>query len=791
MAVTRPRLRVLLLCDDNPANANTLLDHIHSFGMYSRHKIKRFNPRWAERNRTLDFNEFDVVVVHWSLSLIHDHYLHTSFRDRLARFRGLKVQFVQDDYRWVDRMTAEQRRVGINVVFTLVSSEHFDKIWTPRLPGVRLVSVLPGYVPRELLDRPYRPIADRELDIVYRGREVPWWLGWLGQDKVLIGHGVKARAGSAGLKVDIAWTEADRIYGCRWIEFLRNSRTTIGCEGGASISDFDGSIEQAVVDYVKSHPGATFEDVHAAILAPHEGNVPMNVMTPRLFEAAALRTALVLFPGRYSDVLEPWRHYIPLEKDFSNFDAVARLIKDDQFLTELTERTYAEVAKAPRSSLQGMVADFDRVVDEEGLRRARRPMVGYGMTVAQSRTSNFIRTRSTALPAGVTHWRPRSQVQMRPATQLKQAAVKGYVALRATSRSRYRTALLWRSVMTRSRSGAPGMAVALQEIVKLDILCRARSGRLTAGDTFQTSPVLLPDGVLELRSVVAGERDPESAGSAEVLRALHDGEVHSLVWNHSAIASSVYHAWWRKRWIAIWVGPDGRYEFRSIKSLLQSDRNLAIRIIEPALSKAESADQVTEPRSRRSSSLPSEIPLHVRRLANDPLGYLARVWIMARVIAPNSAYRSVLALHLLEPRLRSVRQVNAVLGDLLRLDALTRLCKSDGGLTVRLDRDPDSGHWLYVTGADLLVPISSREPMPADSPLRVTWDHSAVSSSLSIPAGIGPAVKVSLGATGVYEFGTIEALAQSQPSLLRSILPTPVQREQSPGAASVAPTMTA
>jgi hypothetical protein len=791
MAVTRPRLRVLLLCDDNPSNANTLLDHIKSFGMYSRHKIKRFNPRWAERSRTLDFNEFDVVVVHWSLSLIHDHYLHTSFRDRLARFGGLKVQFVQDDYRWVDRMTAEQRRVGINVLFTLVSPENFDKIWTPRLPGVRLVSTLPGYVPGELLDRPYKPIAGRELDIVYRGREVPWWLGRLGQDKVLIGHGVKARAGGAGLKVDIAWTEADRIYGDRWNDFLGNSRTTIGCEGGASISDFDGSIEQAVVDYVKSHPGATFEDVHSAILAPYEGNVPLNVMTPRLFEAAALRTALVLFPGQYSGVLEPWRHYIPLEKDFSNFDAVAHLIKDDQYLTELTQRTYDEVAKAPRSSLQGMVAEFDGIIDEEGLRRARRPMVGYGMTVAQSRTSNFIRTRSAALPAGVVRWRPRSQVPVRPAARLKQAAAKGYVALRATSRSRYRVALLWRSVMARSRTGAPRMAVALQEIVKLDILCRARSGRLTAGDTFQTSPVLLPDGVLELRSVVAGERDPDSADGAEVLRALHDGEVDSLVWNHSAIASSVYHAWWRRRWIPIWVGPDGRYEFLSIKSLLQSNRDLAIRIIEPALSQAGPAHEVTEPSSRRSSSLPSELPRHVRRLAKDPLGYLVRVWIMARVIAPNSAYRSVVARHLFEPRLRSVRQINAVVGDLLRLDALTRLCKSGGGLTVRLDRDPDGGHWLYVSGVDLSMPMSSREPMPADAPVSVSWDHSAVSSSLSIPAGIGMAVKVSLGATGVYAFETIGALAQSQPGLLRSILPIPVAQAHTAGAGSVAPPITA
>ena len=774
MAVMRPRLRVLLLCDDNAANANTLLDHVKSFERYSRHRIMRFNPRWSKPSRALNFSEFDVVVVHWSLSLIHDHYLHVRFRDKLARFQGLKVQFVQDDYRWVDRMTAEQRRVGIKVLFTLVSPEHFDKIWTPRLPGVRLVSTLAGYVPQELLDRPFKPVAERELDIAYRGREVPWWLGRLGQDKVLIGHAVKAHAQQAGLKVDIAWTEGDRIYGDRWIEFLGNSRTTIGCEGGASISDFDGSIELAVLDYLKTHPGASFEDVHAAILAPYEGNVPMNVMTPRLFEAAALRTALVLFPGRYSDVLKPWRHYIPLEKDFSNFDSVALLIRNDGFLTELTERTYAEVAKSPKSSLQGMVGEFDRVLDEEGLRHARRPLVANGMTVMQRITSTFVRPHSPLSPTGAARRRPDSEVSGPQARHPREAMTKGYVALRATFRSRDRVAMLFRALLPQSQTGRPGIKVALQEMVKIDILCRAQSGRLTADHTFQARPYLLPNGVLELRSAAPDERDSDSTQGSEVLEALHNGKVVSLVWNHSRIADIVYHAWWRNHWVAVWVGPGGRCEFRSITSLLQSDRESAIRIIRPTLLEpripmaAQALPNViaTKPRA-------SIFPNHARRLARDPMGYMARVWVIARVISSSHGYRSVIRRYLIDPRLRSLASIDAVLGDLLRLDVLRRLCAPPNRLNVHLHRDLDNGQWSYISAHHDSCPSDQHENVSVEAPLRVTWDHSAVSNSLLIPVGSGPALKVSLGVAGVYEFGAMQRIAQLEPTLVRSILPAP------------------
>src|SRR5205807_10502415 len=125
---------------DNPSHANTLLEHISGLRRHSRHLIRTFNPRGLRGNRMLDLDEFDAVVIHWSLVIISDHYLAPAFRERIAAFRGLKIQFIQDDYRWVDRMTAMMRFLGIQVLFTLVAEAEIPKIWDhSRLPSVRAV----------------------------------------------------------------------------------------------------------------------------------------------------------------------------------------------------------------------------------------------------------------------------------------------------------------------------------------------------------------------------------------------------------------------------------------------------------------------------------------------------------------------------------------------------------------------------------------------------------------------------------------------------------------------------
>lgn len=95
--MSRPA-RILLLCDDRTGNANTILDHINAFLRFSRHQVRTFNPRAVRNSWALDFDDFDVLVIHYSIVLSHDNFLSPSLREKLRRFGRLKVQFRQDAF---------------------------------------------------------------------------------------------------------------------------------------------------------------------------------------------------------------------------------------------------------------------------------------------------------------------------------------------------------------------------------------------------------------------------------------------------------------------------------------------------------------------------------------------------------------------------------------------------------------------------------------------------------------------------------------------------------------------
>ena len=78
-------------------------------------------------------------------------------------------------------------------------------------------------------------------------------------------------------------------------------------------------------------------------LARWDGVVDLRTIGPRHFEAAAFRVCQVLFEGRYAGVMEPMRHYIPLRKDFSNFDQVVARCATPSVRRELTENAHRDL----------------------------------------------------------------------------------------------------------------------------------------------------------------------------------------------------------------------------------------------------------------------------------------------------------------------------------------------------------------------------------------------------------------------------------------------------------------
>ena len=360
-------LNILLLANrPSPnTNASTVIEYLDAFGRFSEHNIFEISMLGSFPEQ-IDLSRFDVVIIHYSLSLgpMIEHYLGKSLIDELIKFDGLKAAFLQDEYRQLKTYWNNIRQLGIDVIFSCVPDTEAHKVYPQsELPGIHVENVLTGYVSRELFAKNVPAISERPINVGYRSRKPPFWLGKLAFEKHYIADEFNARVKNTSLVTDISNEEGDRLYGERWTKFVMSCRAMLGTESGASIMDVDGSLEIAVDEYVAKNPDASFSEVSKLFLSSYEGNLKLNQISPRCFEAAALKTPMVLFEGEYSGILKPHEHYIPLKKDFSNFDEVVSLLKDQDYLQQIADRTFNEIALNEKYSYKRFIDLFDETIN--------------------------------------------------------------------------------------------------------------------------------------------------------------------------------------------------------------------------------------------------------------------------------------------------------------------------------------------------------------------------------------------------------------------------------------------
>jgi hypothetical protein len=356
-------LSILILCDMNSLYTSTVREYIESFSLYSSHRI--FYAHAAFGNPVcIDLSMFDVVVTHYSIRLSFDWHLASFYREALKEYQGLKISFVQDEYDETETIRKSIEELGVNVLFTCVPQEYVEDVYpSSRFPGVKFIQTLTGWIPSDIENRnKVKSLAERQNLINYRGRPLAYWYGDLGQEKVNIGKMMKAACHERGLPTDIEWDENKRIYGDQWYEFLSNAKATLGTESGANVFDDYGDIRKGIKLELEENPKISYQEIHQKYLAAHEGKVRMNQISPKMFEAIALKTALVLFEGEYSGVLKPHLHYIPLRKDFSNLDEVLTKLQDDSYLKDLTDRAFEDILLSGKYNYKQFIQQFDNVI---------------------------------------------------------------------------------------------------------------------------------------------------------------------------------------------------------------------------------------------------------------------------------------------------------------------------------------------------------------------------------------------------------------------------------------------
>ena len=369
-------LDILLLCHRAWWASGAYKDYLDAFKRYGRHRWTMLNSGGALDPR-VDLDAFDAVALHWSLYVAADETLPAATRRRLRDFDGVKAGFLQDDYAFTFPRIDAYRYMGADVLFVLAPDDVRDTMYPPERTQARTVTLLAGYVPERLLGRSSPPLAQRPIDIGYRAFAPTAWRGELGQEKQWIVDRFRDHPSAAGLKLDVSSRVGERFRGDAWLEFLERCKAVLGTESGSSLLDPTGETAAAIDEHVARHPDTPFEELRERFFPGRDWQVPLAAVSPRIFEAAALRTALVLYEGHYSGVVEPWRHYLPLRKDHSNQDEIVEILRTDLGrCQEMVDRTYEEVARNPDYGFPGLVATVESnladVVERSGRRAARR-----------------------------------------------------------------------------------------------------------------------------------------------------------------------------------------------------------------------------------------------------------------------------------------------------------------------------------------------------------------------------------------------------------------------------------
>jgi hypothetical protein len=353
-------IRVLCIYESTQTYTSTVFEHVNSFQKYSNFSWDYIDHRDFS-NKDLSISSYQIIVVHYSVRL---PFLQLSQEAivKLNKFKGIKALFIQDEYDHTNKAKETIKRVGFQLVFTVVPQNSIELIYpSNEFPGVKFINNLTGYVPDSSYFNYIKPLppSARGVVVAYRARTLPVRYGKLGQEKVKIGQIVKGFCEENYISNDISWKEEDRIYGDAWYPFLTSCKSMLGSESGSNVFDWNGDLQQLTDKYVSENPKATQTDIYRSVISSFEIDGVMNQISPRVFEMIAARTVMILFNGDYSNVLIPNEHYIPLNKDFSNINEVFEKLQDGSLLDLMVTKAYEDIILSGKYSYKNFVAMVD------------------------------------------------------------------------------------------------------------------------------------------------------------------------------------------------------------------------------------------------------------------------------------------------------------------------------------------------------------------------------------------------------------------------------------------------
>ena len=309
--------------------------------------------------------DFDIILFHygfissrWASRECYD----LAFNQVLPfkNSKAIKAVMPQDEYMGSEAIVHFVNNLNIDIVFSVSPETEWSQLYEGvDFEKVKFYKVLTGYLDEKGLKTidGFLKTTKKDIDIGYRARNLPQWLGRHGYMKTTIADEFNKAVKKFTLKTDISTNPKDTFIGLGWYKFMVRCKYMIGVEGGSTVHDRNGSISKKGTAYLKEHPNCSFEEIEEACFPGLDGKLQLIAISPRNLESCATRTCQILVESTYNGILKPWVHYIPLKKDFSNINEVLQIVKDDNKREEIVENAYRDIVKSGLWSYKGFV-DF-------------------------------------------------------------------------------------------------------------------------------------------------------------------------------------------------------------------------------------------------------------------------------------------------------------------------------------------------------------------------------------------------------------------------------------------------
>ena len=349
---------LVIYAQQTEIDRKTKRDHLYSFVRYvENHQYFYLNVIEAD---PIDVKvlrmPFDAVIFHTSF-LVQRYQqaiweqLYCKLKPKLAALSGYKVMLPQDDYNYTADLWRIASECNVDHIFSVMPENQLAVAYPPEKIGHATVStVLTGYIDENSLskiDAMHHECA-RSIDIGYRANALPYWFGYFGQIKMKLQTVFSEKLVQyPNMQTNIQNTvdTKNAFLGDDWTRFLLSCRCMLGCLGGSSILDPDGSIAKRVDAYCAVHPEAEYEEVHQACFPTEEDSIRGFAPSPRIFECAMTKTCQLLVEGDYYGIVQPGVDYIEIKQDFSNVDEVLELVRDHAYCERIAEQCYQHVIR--------------------------------------------------------------------------------------------------------------------------------------------------------------------------------------------------------------------------------------------------------------------------------------------------------------------------------------------------------------------------------------------------------------------------------------------------------------